>query len=281
MIGPGKIALTRQFLEAATIGLADYAVGFVKIMDDRAPIDAQLAGSGTLVAIDDTHAILTADHVLRHLPSAGEVGLILPTRFTPQAHNFSLRMEFAEKVSVGRGSVEADGPDLALLVLPPSVVGTIRASKSFYNLPRLQEQALAPRWPTDVGIWCLCGVAHEWTSDAEPERGYKRVKIFRGMCGSGKVIGEQTRDGWDYINFGAKYGPGYEGPHSFEGCSGGGLWQIVIGKSETGEAVVTETVLLGVAFYQCAVEDGTRVIRCHGRRSIYGPAVAKIRGTAS
>ncbi len=278
---PGSVPLTRELLEAVTAGLADYAVGFVKIINGRTPVDAQLAGSGTLVAIDDTHGILTADHVLQYLPSAGEVGLILPTRFEPQVHHFSLRMEIVERVSVARGSGEADGPDLGFLVLPPAEVGTIRASKSFYNLSRRQHKVVTSPWPNDVGIWCLCGIAHEWTTDARPERGYERIKVFRGMYGEGKVLAENSRQGFDYIDFGAKYGPGYEGPDSFQGCSGGGLWQIVIAKSETGEPVVTDKILSGVAFYESAVEDGLRVIRCHGRQSIYLAVVGRVRTRAS
>ncbi len=275
-----SISVSREFLEAATEDLADYTVGFVRLTEGRTATDGQLAGSGTLVVIDGTHAILTADHVLRHLPSTGEVGLILPTRFKAQAHAFSLEIEFAEMVSIATGPVEADGPDLGLLVLPPPVLGTIRASKSFYNLSRRQQELLSRPLPTDVGIWCLCGIVHEWTSDAAPERGYDRVKVFRGMYGAGRVIGEHTRDQFDYIDFGGKYDREYEGPRSFEGCSGGGLWQILIAPSQAGEPAVKGRVLSGVAYYQYPVDDGT-VIRCHGRRSIYASAIAKIRSKAS
>lgn len=275
----GSIAISRELLEAATHEIADYAVGFAKFIDDRTGADAHLAGSGTLVAIDETHGILTADHVLQHLPNTGEVGLILPTQFHAQLHRFTIRMEFADKIRVGRGPVDSDGPDLAVLVLPPSDVGTIQSSKSFYNLSGRQREVVSRCWAVDLGIWCLCGMVHEWTTDAAPERGYDRVKLFRGMYAGGKVIGEHTRTGFDYLDFGAKYGRGYEGPESFEGCSGGGLWQLVIGKSEAGEAVVTDKVLSGVAFYQSALEDGIRVIRCHGPRSIYVSVVDKMRTT--
>ena len=56
-------------------------------------------------------------------------------------------------------------------------------------------------------------------------------------------------------------------PESFGGMSGGGLWHVVPSESApTGEFKLE---LEGVAFYQSAPTDGRRVIRCHGRQSIY------------
>lgn len=47
--------------------LIDFSIGFVKIGGDK----ENFAGSGTLVSVGNTKAILTADHVLKTLPKKG------------------------------------------------------------------------------------------------------------------------------------------------------------------------------------------------------------------
>ena len=51
---------------------------------------------------------------------------------------------------------------------------------------------------------------------------------------------------------------------SLDGMSGCGLWQLLEDKPNE-----LETVLEGVAFYQLDVSEMGRMIRCHGRNSIY------------
>lgn len=272
-----EILVSYEFFENATRELSDYVVGFVKLQETSTQIDAQLAGSGTLVEIDGTHAILTADHVLEHLPNRGEVGLILPTRFQPQLHRFTLHMEFVEKLQIARGTHAVDGPDLALLVLPPFQVGAVKAIKSFYNLSKRRDQILSNLPAINVGAWVLSGMAHEWTVDTSQERGYAKVKVFHGLHGVGLVEVEYMRNGYDFLEFKAKYNENYEGPQSYEGYSGGGLWHLLIAQNEEGGLEVTDRVLSGVAFYQLPIENQIRTIKCHGRQSIYRNAIDRIR----
>jgi hypothetical protein len=51
--------------------------------------------------------------------------------------------------------------------------------------------------------------------------------------------------------------------------SGGGLWQVLLRKSQEGKLEVSDYILSGVAFYQSPLMEGSRSIRCHGRQSIY------------
>ena len=81
------------------------------IMKDTFLIDCYIAftqengdflGSGTLVSINNTSAILTADHVLEALPQEEDVGLISPTRFdnSPQSRPRTptkIPMDYLEK----------------------------------------------------------------------------------------------------------------------------------------------------------------------------------------
>lgn len=58
-------------------------------------------------------------------------------------------------------------------------------------------------------------------------------------------------------------------PISFGGISGGGVWQVPLLKTKEGEIQAKEPIFSGVAFYQTAIVDKKRTIRCHGRRSVY------------
>ena len=84
-----------SLFEADAPVIASYTIGFVlpKIGES---VDAVLGGSGTLVTIDKTHGILTAEHVLRGLlKNKSPRGLILAAHghsgihqifFTPKPH---------------------------------------------------------------------------------------------------------------------------------------------------------------------------------------------------
>jgi hypothetical protein len=76
--------IPRELREEIAKYISDFAVGFVKVCDTPLGEEAELAGSGTLVQIDDFFGILTAYHVLKNLPQSGDIGLILPTRSDPQ-----------------------------------------------------------------------------------------------------------------------------------------------------------------------------------------------------
>jgi hypothetical protein len=266
----------RELLENATQDLADYAVGFAKIYEENDVEDAMLGGSGTLVSVEGHHAILTADHVLGNLPDTGLVGLILPTRFQAQLHRVTLDMALSTKIRIARGKVASEGPDLGALLLPAPTVSIVQSIKGFYNLSKRQE--LFSSEPTiDLGVWVLCGMAHEWTSDTTPEHGYQRVKVFRGISGAGVVSNQRNTNDFDYIDFETKYEGIYEGPQSYKGFSGGGLWQLIVAKTSTGDLVVKDKILSGVAFYQSTLVENRRSIICHSRQSIYKSAVDAIR----
>lgn len=184
----------------------------------------------------------------------------------------TLDMQYAQKVRIVRGSTESEGPDIGVLLLPTPTVSTIKANKSFYNLRKAVE-AEQGYIGIEYGFWLICGMAHEWTSDTEPEGGYERVKIFRGIYGAGKVGNERTIGGFDYLDFHTQYDHDYEGPQSYGGFSGGGLWQIVVGKDSDGAQLIKKKILPGVIFYQSDLKDDKRTIVCHGRDSVYRAVV--------
>ncbi len=259
-------------------------MGFV-LLDENT---ARFCGSGTLVSIGETKAILTAGHVLGALPQTGRIGLALPTRYEPTVGSECLLMEHVTRVYFGRGENGSDGPDLGLLVLPDLVASkVIPSTKTFYNLLLRREAALdrqraidrdGPGKPASDGdpteSWILVGTPAESESAGPPQAGFDQVKEFEGQAGLGAVVSASTVEGFDYLGFSAKYDENYEGPGSFEGYSGGSLWHLR-GVLDKGEFVVKDWILSGVPFWQSAVTGSERIITCHGPKSIFERLIDK------
>ena len=179
-------------------------------------------------------------------------------------------MDYLGKKSVGRGKDKSEGPDLAILVLPDLIISRfVPSTKLFYNLAKRRTSVLDNPCSIDTGLWALVGAPAEWTVDAVPEAGFETVKEQPGMIGLGGVAKECENGGFDYLEFQVIYNAGYRGPDSFGGCSGGGLWQILLGNTERGQKVVKDAVLSGVAFWESGRVDNKKMVKCHGRRSIY------------
>jgi hypothetical protein len=128
-----------------------------------------------------------------------------------------------------------------------------------------------------AGFWAISGFPQEWTSDDLNDGGRKRVVAFNGMILTGVVTPLQTKtelDGWALT---VQHGGQYDGPNSFGGYSGGGLWQNLL-KEEDGQIRLVESTLLGVAYHQSGFENDLNIIRCNGRRCIYEFIVRAVRG---
>ena len=244
--------------------LADYSLGLVQSPQD----DPRLLGSGTLVSIGEIRGILTAEHVLDALPRRGPVGLAMPTRFGPNLGRPKIHMESVTRVRLGRSKNIAEGPDLGLLVLRDRARLAIPSTKTFYNLSKRRERVLKNPASIEVGIWALAGAAGEWTMDGTAEAGFGRVRDFRGGPAFCLVDRELTVGEFDYLEFTADYGGSSQSPHSFGGFSGGGLWHLFYERTSD-QIIVNDFILSGVAFWQSDLRDSKRVVRSHGRRSIY------------
>ena len=247
--------------------LSDSTVVFLQGNDS----DETILGSGTLVSIGDTTAILTADHVLRALPRPPEpVRMFFPTSFydspgsTPRA---SKTIEYSEKKRIGRGTDEATGPDLGLLIVHKS---DIPSTKTFYSLTKHRSRVLTDPRPNDVGVWVIVGAPAEWTVLDEPDARFVTVNQQRVLMGLTDVNIEFERDGFDYLDIAVSSNSRSGSPIGFGGCSGGGLWHIDLNKTASGEIIIGDPILSGVVFYQCyPSSDRDGMIRCHGRKSIY------------
>jgi hypothetical protein len=265
----GTIAIDYGLLKEVAIELTDYSVSFAELYEHSNQEYADLKGSGTLISVEGKYAILTADHVLKELQKSRDIGLILGSMVRPQRHRFTIDMEsdLIKVISIARGNIESHGPDLGLLcIFDTKIINNISTIKSFYNLSKRSNQFLSAV-SVDLGCWYICGMVAEMTTDAPPEPGYKIIKKFCGICNPGEVTKEHQRENFDYLDF--IFDEAYKVPQNFGGISGGSLWQVTFNKDQNGKPIVKDRILSGVVFYQSDIENNRRIIRCHGRRSIY------------
>ena len=273
---PIRYSDIRGTLDAINASISDFAVSFLK----RGPQSTGLlAGSGTLVAAGKCHAILTADHVLAGLPDSGDIALILPSRLGPRTTQFILSMNHVHKITLGKASRTPEGPDLGLIALASNDVARLAPTKSFYNLSKRADRMLSSPPQLEPGAWLLCGAPEEWEAMVPASNGQPQSKVFRGTAGAGKVREGVSDAAFDYLEFEARYDDDYEGPQSFEGFSGGGLWQAEL-TERNGSIEVGELLLSGVAFFQSELANKVRTIYCHGRRSVYKNAAETLAARA-
>jgi hypothetical protein len=261
--------------------ITDYSVGFIKSLPQE-PNEAVLAGSGTLVSVNGVRAILTAQHVLANLPKSGHIGLLTPMRFGSRIHRLTIDMQHVRKISIAKGDDDSQGPDLGLLVLAATDWSKLPTGKIFYNLSKRQDLILNKPPEENRGAWVLCGMVAERTDDLsnEDKKRYGKGKSFQGICINAVPTGHRDGPDFDYISVQVEYNESYEGPKSFGGCSGGGLWHLLVAEKPDGSLEIFTSILAGVAFYQSAKDGLRKTIVCHGRRSIYGKVIKAIKDFA-
>jgi len=255
--------------------LSSYFVGFVRVSVSDGTADASIGGSGTLVSVDEVRGVLTAGHVIEALMRDEQVGLVLSSR---SMQRIVFPTNYCRSILLYEPG--SQGPDLGLLVLPPDTLQALDALMSFHNLTKWADRMLGEQPPLKDGFWGLTGFGAEFTEDCEPPKGFTRAKVFRGGLGSGIVTDGYEHCGFDYLKYEALYNEVYEGPSSFGGFSGGGLWQVLLNLKDD-IPVIRDRTLCGVAFYQSermpGEEGDTREIICHGRQSIYRALVDRVR----
>lgn len=242
-----------------------YAIGFFS-QDRRG--QWQRSGSGTLVSAGTTKAILTADHVIDALPDRGLVRLCYLERFGLKASAPVIRMEHCEKIRIGRGEEEMDGPDLGLVVLPKPDTG-LSSSRDFYHLEARRNSFDPSQYYFPLSL--LLGIPGKW----KPEIiGGQEKQGLEMMSCVGSIRRMYLKEGFDYVEFVAEKNSLYDGPESFAGVSGGGIWIFPMSKHLTAPLPVGPPFLAGVAFWQsCFDSNGRNTIKCNGFASIHVKAV--------
>jgi len=260
-----SLAETEEVLRDAKSGLQDaiirdigkFTVALLAVFESQGGFRLELAGTGTLVAVGDSHYILTARHVWEKvLKSARAIGITLKEHVHQE---FLLDTRSILIFGPDAPEVFAEwGPDLVFLRVPPGRVGAINAYQTFYNLTRPRQTEPG----AELETWVLMGTPAVLGSFKERHADLQICGFF--VWGN---TPRQTRGEFDYLDIGVDVSlPGM--PEGFGGVSGGGLWHVLIRRSESSVGIDWCNSLEGVAFYQSDVANGRRTIRCHGDRSI-------------
>jgi len=227
-----------------------------------------------LVTVGGIRGILTAAHVLKALPDEGRVAIILSAESPAQFRRMKIDMKNAHKLVVCASEFTIDGPDLGFLRISSEDAGSIAAISSLYNLTKRADDVLAKQKPAPNSSDALAGVIHERTKVLETERG--RATSFDLLFCGGQSGAERSVGDHDTFTFAPANEQDFELPSSFAGASGGGIWRFFFVMKDAAPSIVERT-LIGVPFWQSRVEQGKRIIACHGTKSIYGTLAALVK----
>jgi len=275
----GERRVQREFkISTAEISraISNFTIGFARLSVRYNVEDAESAGSGTLISVGPIQGILTAAHVLEHLPDKGNVGVILYQEDSAKFGKRVIDMQHTEKLVIGGEASGASGPDLGFLRLPPNTVSALGAVLSFYNLSKRQNDVLANKVPAPSFADAIVGMISELTEDIPTDRKLVRLKSFTAIFGPGTSSAITEASGHDLFEFEVTPSPDFKLPSSFGGTSGGAVWRFYVAEKE-GAASVVDSRLVGVPFFE-TLRHGKMIISCHGPKSIYSiiaDAIAK------
>jgi hypothetical protein len=262
--------MQREFIipDDESRALTNYTIGFVRVTEHDNVEDVESLGTGTLISVGSIQGILTAAHVLEHLPDTGNVGIALFQEDTAKFGKRVIDMQHAEKLMIGGEASDASGPDLGFLRLPPDTVAALGAVLSFYNLSKRRDDVLANKVPAPSYTDAIFGIVAELTEEVPSERKRVRRKSFTALFGRGNSSAVTEANGHDLFDFEVPPFPDFKMPDSFEGTSGGSVWRFFVAERDGKDSVVDRR-LVGVPFHQSDAVNGKRTITCHGIKSIY------------
>lgn len=254
--------IPEYLLQRITGVLHAYSTALIRLHVDENGREQPLhIGAGTFVSIGDIDGILTATHVVEKLESKSMLGLLMKRE--GEIHSYKLPMSSLSVTSIGTRISDENGPDLSLIVFANSEnVSTIKASKSFF--PLLNDVTVVPE--TDQGIWFTCGTPEEYVTKENNPSGTGKIMSLHNICGGGGPDREYMINDLDYYEFPIDVHAGV--PKSFSGMSGGAVWQVTIKKGADGILAPVKYYFSGVIYYENYREDGTRILRSHGRKTI-------------
>ncbi len=270
--------LPDDLINAISADLIQHTIGFVRVDETPNGPDIVLLGSGTLIKIEATYAVLTAHHVLEVLPATGRLHIIL----SDSIHKDNIDIQGLQYLKIARGPKGSDRPDIGAIIIAPNIAAAIRShrgNKVFYNLEKRRDFLL--RTPPDLekGVWFVNGFIDEKTITIRDRDDYTILKGFQIQSGKCSPEPAVTLGNHDYFSFPVNQGRKSEAPRSFGGMSGGGLWQVLLKLDSHGNLCHKNPLLSGVVFYQEFDTISGHAVRCHchGRLSIYQVAYDAIK----
>ena len=248
--------------------ISRYSVALLRITSDSMNETMRLIGSSTLVTVNGHPSILTAEHVLSQIRDSDHLGLL--TSIRGDLHRYSFTQNHIVVHRIAKGKDDARGPDIGVAVLPEANIGRLRAEKSFFNIDIRRERFNRGFIECDRGFWFTSGFPGESERDFQPNYGFSSIKGYKWLCGISGIKNEYNGSGYDYLEMAVEYSScNPDLPNSFGGISGGGVWQVPLSKNSDGRLSQDEYILSGVAFFQTTLEGKHRLIRSHGRKTIY------------
>jgi hypothetical protein len=218
----------------------------------------ELAGTGILIAIEESHYVLTAAHVWeKRLKNANKLGISLR-----EGVDHSCLIEIDAIVPSGPpqpASWNEWGLDIIFLRIPPVRVGEIEAFRVFYR-EVAEGQSQVPM--AHVEIRFLIGTPGALGSFSQTHADLQIVSF--GV--NGPV--HQVHNGIDYLDVHVQM-PHPSTADSFGGVSGGGLWRVRVYNDPNSDGIASDATLEGMAFYEIGVQEGNGTIRCHSLESIH------------
>jgi hypothetical protein len=265
-----KVRIDDEHQEDSIAKIKAFSIGLL--------LDGELAGSGTLIRWGDEFGILTAYHVVhspddsaRRFDFNSEQHLYLTVQEDPCS--YWLPMKRLKCIDIGTPESASLGPDLSVLVLPKSGIGTLMAKKDFFHIEHRSFEKLKSALSND-GFFILIGNPEYETRLKHQVAGFREVLFTPAISIFGQPERRYNRGKFDFLEI--PVGPReLDGAiPNFKGISGGGVWKFPItiiprlGPVQK-KVLIGEPVLAGSSFWQTSRRNGRRRLRCHGARSIY------------
>jgi hypothetical protein len=112
--------------------------------------------------------------------------------------------------------------------------------------------------------YAIVGAVADWAEDIPGDRPKTKKKIVGGLFGSAKIVKEFKENNTDLVEVEIDYSSGSKTPASYEGVSGGPLWELYT-ELDGNRVIKVNKRLHGIAFRQ---SDDHRLITCNGGSSI-------------
>ena len=247
--------------------LKNYSLCLVWLKNKGRKEEGGLLGSGTLIKIKNKYCILTAGHVVNciNFKKCEFIGFSIGE----DSPRLGVEKKYVETMDIYCKNNNEFGPDIGLIIInDDEKIGWLKAKKMFWNMDLEKEKTLLNK-NDDEGAWCICGSPDELTEIKNKYVGYDETLGFHNNAWLAGLERKYEKKEYDYYEFSAIYGEGNDSPNSFGGVSGGGAWQIKVGRAKGGNLVIIDYRLIGVAFYQSSIVNNKRIIRCHGIKNIY------------
>ena len=261
-------SVSRELILEASKRVSNFSTALV--------LNGRLAGSGTFVRFNNDCFILTAHHVVHNphdrnmvfdFSSSNGLGLLL----AEYSHFFEIPLNYCECIDVGIPQEPEYGPDLSLIRLPQTAVGTIQARKEFYNLSHDTDVRCSESLK-DHGLFFFAGFPKLMSNEIVGSHGFEKSLFLGGLNAGTLVKGRFTRGEFDYLELGVSYLLPSKPIRDFSGMSGGGIWRVALFKRESEDVSkmrFEHLYLAGVCFFQTEIGKDRCQIRGHGGNSIY------------